>query len=119
MKTTHSSLSGISTARPIRSGTPHEQLVARAKVITARELLRYSDRTAGSQLASQRARRVMPMGVASSFQNYDPHPIVVRNARGAYMEDVDGHRYIDFSMGLVPCLQVTPIPSCVVRWKHS
>ena len=99
MKTTHSSLSGTSTARSTRSATPHEQLIARAKVITARELLRYSDRTAGSQLASQRARRVMPMGVASSFQNYDPHPIVVRSARGAHMEDVDGHRYIDFSMG--------------------
>lgn len=99
MKTTHSSLSGTSTARSTRSATSHEQLIARAKVITARELLRYSDRTAGSQLASQRARRVMPMGVASSFQNYDPHPIVVRSARGAHMEDVDGHRYIDFSMG--------------------
>jgi glutamate-1-semialdehyde 2,1-aminomutase len=39
------------------------------------------------------------MGVPSSFQAYDPHPIVVRRAQQAWMEDVDGNRYIDFDMG--------------------
>jgi len=37
--------------------------------------------------------------VPSSFQAYDPHPIVVRRAQQAWMEDVDGNRYIDFDMG--------------------
>jgi glutamate-1-semialdehyde 2,1-aminomutase len=41
----------------------------------------------------------MPLGVPSSFQSYDPHPIVVRRAQQAWMEDVDGNRYIDFDMG--------------------
>ncbi len=41
----------------------------------------------------------MPLGVPSSFQAYDPHPIVVRRAQDAWMEDVDGNRYIDFDMG--------------------
>ena len=39
------------------------------------------------------------MGVPSSFQAYDPHPIVVRRAQDGWMEDVDGNRYTDFDMG--------------------
>ena len=38
------------------------------------------ERTAGSQAATDRARKVLPLGVPSSFQAYDPHPIVVRHA---------------------------------------
>ena len=74
-------------------------LVSRARSITARELRSYSERTRGSQVATERARKVMPLGVPSSFQAYDPHPIVVRKAQGAWMEDVDGNRYIDYDMG--------------------
>src|SRR6478735_6595251 len=74
-------------------------LSERARAITARELTTYVERTAASQRATQRARLVMPMGVPSSFQAYDPHPIVVRRAQQAWMEDVDGNRYVDFDMG--------------------
>ena len=69
------------------------------RAITARELAVYSDRTVGSQRATDRARKVLPLGVPSSFQAYDPHPIVVRRAQGSWMEDVDGNRYIDYDMG--------------------
>ncbi len=75
------------------------QLAARARQITQRELGEYIKRTAGSMKATERARKVMPLGVPSSFQSYDPHPIVVRKANGSWMEDVDGNRYIDFDLG--------------------
>src|SRR6476469_10846273 len=75
------------------------ELIERATQLTAREMKIYSQRTAGSQRATERARKVMPMGVPSSFQSYDPHPIVVRRAQAAWMEDVDGNRYIDFDLG--------------------
>jgi len=75
------------------------ELAASATAITARELQQYMRRTAGSQSATERAKKVMPLGVPSSFQSYDPHPIVVRRAQAAWMEDVDGNRYIDFDMG--------------------
>ena len=75
------------------------QLVSTAKQITERELSVYMKRTAGSMKATERARKVMPMGVPSSFQSYDPHPIVVRRAQAAWMEDVDGNRYVDFDLG--------------------
>src|SRR6187431_585816 len=75
------------------------ELVDRARRITARELRIYSERTPGSQQATDRARQVLPMGVPSSLQFYDPHPIVVRRAQDSWMEDVDGNRYVDFDMG--------------------
>lgn len=77
----------------------HAELVERARLITTRELGTYVQRTQGSQRATERARTVMPLGVPSSFQAYDPHPIVVRRAQQAWMEDVDGNRYIDYDMG--------------------
>ncbi len=76
-----------------------DHLVSRARRITARELDTYSRRTARSQRANHRARSVLPLGVPSSFQAYDPHPIVIARAEGASMQDVDGNRYVDFDMG--------------------
>ena len=74
-------------------------LTIRAREITRRELVSYAQRTKGSQVATERARQVLPMGVPSSFQAYDPHPIVVTRAQGSWMEDVDGNRYTDYDMG--------------------
>jgi glutamate-1-semialdehyde 2,1-aminomutase len=74
-------------------------LSERARDITRRELATYAQRTVRSQTATERARKVMPMGVPSSFQAYDPHPIVVSRAQGSWMEDVDGNRYTDYDMG--------------------
>ncbi len=74
-------------------------LAQRARAITAREIASYAERTKGSQKATERASRVLPLGVPSSFQAYEPHPIVVSSANGAHMIDVDGNRYVDFDMG--------------------
>jgi glutamate-1-semialdehyde 2,1-aminomutase len=74
-------------------------LASAATAITERELARYSERTVGSQAATDRARKVLPLGVPSSFQAYDPHPIVVRHAAGSRMVDVDGNEYVDYDMG--------------------
>lgn len=71
----------------------------RAREITASELAAYARRTKGSQAASARAQKVLPLGVPSSFQFYDPHPVVAARAHGSWLEDVDGNRYIDFNMG--------------------
>ena len=39
------------------------------------------------------------LGVRSSFQFYEPHPLVMRSAAGAHIEDADRHQYVDFTMG--------------------
>ena len=89
----------MSTMESTSTQRTDEQLSARAKAITQRELRTYVERTQGSMRANAAARRVMPLGVPSSFQAYDPHPIVARRAQAAWMEDVDGNRYVDYDMG--------------------
>ena len=79
--------------------TTHNDLVARAKEITARERAVYSERTKRSQTATERARKVMPAGVPSSFQAYEPWPVVVKHAAGSRMIDVDDNVYVDYDMG--------------------
>ena len=59
----------------------------------------YSERTHHSQIATDRARKVMPAGVPSSFQAYDPWPVVVKHAAGSKMIDVDDNEYVDYDMG--------------------
>lgn len=59
----------------------------------------YADRTKASQAATERARRVMPAGVPSSFQAYDPWPVVVKHSSGSTMVDVDDNEYVDYDMG--------------------
>src|SRR6478735_6615203 len=76
-----------------------QDLTQRARDITRRELATYAQRTKRSQAATNRARKVLPLGVPSSFQAYDPHPIVVRHAAGARMVDVDSNEYVDYDMG--------------------
>ena len=83
----------------VTDSTTTSELVARAKEITERELAIYAERTKGSQAATERARKVLPAGVPSSFQAYDPHPIVVKHASGSRMVDVDDNEYVDYDMG--------------------
>jgi len=46
-----------------------------------------------------RASKVTPLGVASSFQHWDPYPISIVSAKGAWLKDVDGRDMLDLSMG--------------------
>ena len=45
-----------------------------------------------------RAKQSLPLGVASSFQSYDPYPLFMGDARGSRIWDVDGNEYVDFDM---------------------
>lgn len=45
------------------------------------------------------ASATTPMGVTSSFQFWDPFPISIVSAKGAWMHDVDGREMLDLSMG--------------------
>ncbi len=53
----------------------------------------------GSQAWMERAARVIPGGVSSpvrAFKSVGGTPIVYRRGDGAFLEDVDGRRYVDF-----------------------
>ena len=81
--------------------------VAAAPEIDRRRVLKLIDeqrnllaeRTPGSGKYFERARRVMPKGVPSSFQENDPWPVYIERGTGAEVWDVDGNEYIDFHNG--------------------
>jgi len=66
--------------------------------IGAREEQTYRDRSPKSAALFERARQSLPLGVASSFQAYDPYPLFMTGARGSRIWDADGNEYIDFDM---------------------
>ena len=65
----------------------------------AQEWARFTTETAASGRESDTAKKSVPMGVTSSFQYWDPYPISIVSAQGAYMTDVDGRQLLDLSMG--------------------
>lgn len=50
----------------------------------------------------EQGRRTMPLGVPLSWMTflYDHPPLFVDEAKGAQFTDVDGHRYLDMSLGI-------------------
>jgi len=67
--------------------------------ILAAEWELFTKNTKGSETESKRAFNSLPLGVTSSFQHWDPYPISIVSAKGAYMTDIDGRQLLDLSMG--------------------
>ncbi|NDC17524.1 MAG: aminotransferase class III-fold pyridoxal phosphate-dependent enzyme, partial [Actinobacteria bacterium] len=59
----------------------------------------FTKQTGKSAQESRRALKSLPLGVTSSFQHWDPYPISIVSAKGAWMTDVDGRQLLDLSMG--------------------
>ncbi len=58
-----------------------------------------------SQAMWRRATQVMPLGVNSNFRFWGPEEtIFAQRAKGAYVWDVDGNRYIDYRLGFGPVI---------------
>jgi glutamate-1-semialdehyde 2,1-aminomutase len=70
----------------------------RIREVGEREEAAYRSRTGRSAELHERARQALPLGVASSFQTYDPYPLFMTDARGSRIWDADGNEYIDFDM---------------------
>ena len=67
--------------------------------VLAAEWELFTKNTKASEVESKRAFSSLPLGVTSSFQHWDPYPISIESAQGAYMTDVDGRKLLDLSMG--------------------
>jgi glutamate-1-semialdehyde 2,1-aminomutase len=67
--------------------------------LLAQEWERFETWSAGSGEHNEQASKSLPLGVTSSFQHWDPYPISIASARGAWLTDVDGRRLLDLSMG--------------------
>ena len=89
----------------------------RVKALTEQEMNSYKERTGTSSEYFQRATRVMPNGVPSSFQATDPWPVYIERGKGSRVWDVDGAEYVDFHNGFgVMCIgHANPIVGAAVK----
>ncbi|TMK75259.1 MAG: aspartate aminotransferase family protein [Actinobacteria bacterium] len=73
--------------------------------LTEAEQANFRERTRASAERFERALKVMPGGVPSSFQQNDPWPTYIERGDGARVWDVDGNEYADFHNGFgVMCI---------------
>ncbi len=79
------------------SSAPIDQ--ARVASLLAAEWTRFEEQTPGSAAHHARALHSLPLGVTSSFQYWEPHPVAITSAKGAWLTDVDGRQVLDLSMG--------------------
>jgi glutamate-1-semialdehyde 2,1-aminomutase len=87
------------------AGAPKTIDRGRIAELTEVENAKFTERTAASKERYERAVKVMPGGVPSSFQQNDPWPTYIERGDGARVWDVDGNEYADFHNGFgVMCI---------------
>lgn len=57
-----------------------------------------------TRAAFEQAMQVMPYGVSSNFRYWGEDTPVISRAKGAYIWDVDGNRYIDYRLAFGPII---------------
>ncbi|MGZ5359754.1 MAG: aspartate aminotransferase family protein [Solirubrobacterales bacterium] len=89
--------------------------------LTEAEMARFREHTPTSAEYFDRARKVMPGGVPSSFQLNDPWPVYIDRGRGALVWDVDGSEYVDFHNGFgVMCIgHANETVGAAVKARHD
>ena len=83
------------------------------------EWARFKEGTSASEKENKLAAQTFPMGVPSSFQYWDPYPISIKSAQGAWMVDMDGRDVLDMSMGFGAMLAGHLNPVVVNEIKES
>jgi glutamate-1-semialdehyde 2,1-aminomutase len=76
----------------------------------------------GSAAAFDAAKRVIPGGVNSTvraFKAVGGTPVFVREAKGAYLTDVDGNRYLDYVLSWGPMIAGHAHPSVVAALQAA
>ncbi len=59
------------------------------------EIATYERRTPRSAAALKKAWERLPLGVASNFRTYEPHPLFIAEGKGSRIRDFDGNELVD------------------------
>ena len=106
-----------------RTETAAESTIDRKPInkLTEEQMARFREHTPTSAEYFDRARKVMPGGVPSSFQLNDPWPVYIDRGKGALVWDVDGTEYVDFHNGFgVMCVgHANPVVGEAVKARHD
>jgi glutamate-1-semialdehyde 2,1-aminomutase len=100
-------MAGTSREFGVETGTSGTSTIDRKRIesLTEGQMAAFRERTGRSAEYFQRASKVMPNGVPSSFQANDPWPVYIERGSGAQVWDVDGNEYRDFHNGFgVMCI---------------
>lgn len=89
----------MTTPIPTPRTQESKRLLERAHEIAGSEMRRLLDRTPASAKLFERAARILPFGVVSSFQKGYPYPVYVSHGRGSHVWDQDGTEFLDFHGG--------------------
>ncbi len=76
-----------------------DQIGSRAAALASEEMERLLAATPRSKALYEQASKVMPYGVASSFQAGDPYAIYLDRGVGSHVWDVDDREYLDYHGG--------------------
>jgi len=57
-----------------------------------------------SSLLFEKAKKLMPGGVNSPVRAFKPYPFFTSHAKGSYIYDIDGNKYIDYCLAYGPLL---------------
>ena len=57
-----------------------------------------------SSLLFEKAKKLMPGGVNSPVRAFKPYPFFTSRAKGSYIYDIDGNKYIDYCLAYGPLL---------------
>ena len=71
----------------------------RVAELIVEEEARFREKRRRSDTLWKEARRLIPRGVPSSFQDSAPQPVFIDHGRGSKVWDVDGNEYVDFHNG--------------------
>src|SRR3954465_11178752 len=104
-------------------GTAAESTIDRKTInkLTEEQMARFREHTPTSAEYFDRARKVMPGGVPSSFQLNDPCPVYIDLGKGALVWDVDGSEYVDVhsSFGVMCIGHANPSLGEAVKARHD
>ena len=101
------------------SKNPRPVDVSRVESLLAAEWERFGKSSFASRIEFDLALGSMPLGVPSSFQHWDPYPLSIVSAKGAWMTDVDGRQLLDLSMGFGAMLAGHLNPEVVAETKKA
>lgn len=58
----------------------------------------FNDKCAKSKIETEKAKNAVPGGIQHNLANNHPFALAIEKADGPYLYDIDGNRYIDFSV---------------------
>lgn len=91
----------------------------RLAMLFEQQISLYQSNLRSSSAEYETALKSIPLGAHSTFQSFDPYPISIASAKGAWMTDVDGRKMLDLSMGFGSMLAGHLNPEVIAELKAT